>query len=92
MAKTVAKVKASRTKLAEDLKALGFSIVPSQANFLFVKPPSGDGKGYFEALRERKILVRYFPAPRTAAYVRITIGTPEEMDALVKATKGLLQK
>ena len=92
LAKTVAKVKASRTKLAEDLKALGFSIVPSQANFLFVKPPSGDGKGYFEALRERKILVRYFPAPRTAAYVRITIGTPEEMDALVKATKGLLQK
>ncbi len=90
LAATVAKVKASRVKLAADLAALGFSIVPSQSNFLFAKPPSGDGKGYFEALRKVKIIVRYFPGPRTGAYVRITVGTPAEMDAFVKATKDYL--
>ncbi len=90
LAGNVAKIKASRSKLAEDLKALGFSFIPSQTNFLFASPPSGDGKGYFEALRSRNILVRYFSAPRTAAYVRISVGTPEEMAALVEATKAYL--
>lgn len=90
LASTVAKVKASREKLAVSLKALGFSIVPSQTNFLFVSPPSGDGKAYFQALRESKILVRYFPSPATCAYVRITIGTDAQMDALLSATKDWL--
>jgi histidinol-phosphate aminotransferase len=91
LAATVAKVKASREKLAEELRKLGFKVEPSQTNFLFAAPPSGDGKAFFLALRERKILVRYFPGPRTGTYVRITVGTPEQMDAFVAAAKSALK-
>jgi len=90
LAGNVAKIKASRSKLAKDLKALGFSLVPSQTNFLFASPPSGDGRRYFDELRKRNIIVRYFSAPRTASFVRITIGTEEEMAKLLEATKAIL--
>lgn len=81
------KIKETRAKLYEALTAMKFAIVPSETNFLFAAPPDGDGEGYFNALREEAIIVRYFPGERTGKYVRITIGLPEEMEKLLKVTK-----
>jgi histidinol-phosphate aminotransferase len=88
----VGKIKTAREKLAADLRGLGFEVEPSRANFLFAAPPDRDGKAYFAALRERGMIVRYFPGERTGAYVRITVGTPEQMERFVAATKAILAR
>jgi histidinol-phosphate aminotransferase len=85
--KTVAKIKASRTKLTSELKALGFEVVDSQSNFLFASPPNGDGEKLFKALRKQNIIVRYFPGESTGRYIRITIGTEEQLQRLVDFLK-----
>ena len=82
--KTVARIKDSREKLSSELKALGFEVVDSQSNFLFASPPDGDGEKLFNALREQNIIVRYFPGEKTGKYIRITIGTEEQLQRLVK--------
>jgi histidinol-phosphate aminotransferase len=71
------------------LGELGFDVCPSAANFLFVKPPL-PAAVYQQKLREHGVLVRYFSAPQTADYVRITIGTDAEMSALLDATRTIL--
>ena len=80
-------IKETREKFRKELEAMQFKIVPSETNFLFAAPPDGDGEGYFKALREAAIIVRYFPGERTGKYVRITIGLPEEMEKLLEVTK-----
>ena len=50
-------------------------MLPSATNFLFAAPPDGNGQAVFDHLRAKKIFVRYFPGPRTGAYLRITTGT-----------------
>ena len=77
----------NRTALTEDLRGLGFTVLPSLANFVFVSPPDGDGARYYRALKERGILVRHFDTERCRAFVRITIGSKDQMDALYQATK-----
>ena len=72
-------------KLAEELKKRKFYVPDSESNFLFVSPPDGNGKMLFEELRKRAVIVRYFKAPETAAYLRITIGNPEENARLLDA-------
>ena len=84
---TVAKIKASRTKLTAELKELGFEVVDSQSNFLFASPPDGDGEKLFKALREQNIIIRYFPGEKTGKYIRITIGTEKELQRLVDFLK-----
>jgi len=74
------------------LKEMGFVITDSKANFIFVKQPERSGKELYLGLRERGVLVRYFDKPRISDYVRITIGTREQMDALLKAFKEMLNK
>ena len=74
-----------RRELADELKKRGFYVPESESNFLFVSPPDGNGKGLFEELRKRAVIVRYFSAPVTAPYLRITIGNPEENARLLKA-------
>ena len=71
-------IKRERDILAQRLRDMKFRVVPSQSNFLFVSPPDGDGEGCFRYLRENAIIVRYFSGAVTGAYLRITIGTPEE--------------
>ena len=71
----VEKIRLAREMLRSGLLDLGFEVVPSETNFLFASPPDGDGERCFNELRARNILVRYFPYPRTKAYVRISIGT-----------------
>ena len=61
----------------------------SMTNFIFAKSDKISGKAYYDGLRERGVLVRYFGKARIADYVRITIGTHEQMQALVEAVSEL---
>jgi histidinol-phosphate aminotransferase len=83
----VDRVVATRTRIAGALKNRGFEVIPSETNFLFVKPPNRDAAGFFKALREQGILVRYFGhSKRTSDFIRITVGTDEEMDRFIEVT------
>jgi histidinol-phosphate aminotransferase len=79
-----------RAFTAEGLTALGFQVIPSKANFLFVRCPALDGEVYYRKLRERGILVRHFDKEKIRQYNRITIGTREEMEKLLAATEEIL--
>ncbi|MBD2773360.1 histidinol-phosphate transaminase [Iningainema tapete] len=81
----VAKVKTSRTKLATDLKKLGFRVWDSQTNFLLVQPPQGNASYLYQKLKEQGILVRYFQQPGLEDKLRITVGTDDQNQALVEA-------
>lgn len=77
---------ATRERVAAELDKRGFRVVPSAANFLFVEPPAGTAAAdLFAALRQKNILVRYFPGARTGTYLRVSIGTDAEMDAFLAA-------
>ncbi|MBD1864682.1 MULTISPECIES: histidinol-phosphate transaminase [Trichocoleus] len=78
----VAKVKASRTKLAQDLQHLAFRVWNSQTNFLLVEPPQKNAEQIFLALREQDIWIRYFHQPGLKDKLRITIGTNEQNQTL----------
>jgi histidinol-phosphate aminotransferase len=81
----------SREQLAAELVALGFDVLPSQANFLFAAHPRHEAAALALALRERAILVRHFSRPqRIADRLRITIGTPAQCHALVAALREIL--
>ena len=73
----------------KELAELNFRVMPSQTNFIFAIPPI-DAADYVNALQENGIIIRYFKGGRTGKYVRITIGTDEEMDAFFKATRKIL--
>jgi histidinol-phosphate aminotransferase len=85
-----AKVVTSREKLAAELKALGFDVVPSAANFVFAKHPAHDAATLAAALKSKEIFVRHFRLPRIDQHLRISIGTPDECDALVAALKEIV--
>ena len=80
------KIAATRERTAAELRKRGFRIVPSASNFLFVSPPAGTTAAeLFARLRQAKILVRYFPGGRTGNYLRVSVGTDEQMDAFLGA-------
>ncbi len=85
------KIIATRTGLIRELSQLGFHVLPSQANFILTKPPLYPAKTWLQQLRDRKILVRWFSAPEVSQYLRITIGTPAEAQALVRAARQILE-
>jgi len=85
-----ARIVASREKLTTALEDMGFSVLPSMANFLFVTHSDYDAGVLFEGLREKNILVRYFDKPRTRDFLRISIGTDEQCAAVVSALADLL--
>jgi len=80
----------TREYLSRELAAFGFGVLPSQTNFILVRPPKFDAELWLQKLRERKILVRWFKYPEVREYLRITIGTPGEAEALVKAVRGIV--
>lgn len=84
------KIIKTRERFKEDLRDMGFTFPDSKTNFVFAKPPKMSAKDLFMALRERKIFVRYFNKPRINEYLRITIGTDEQMDRVVSALKEIL--
>jgi len=65
------------------MRELGFAFADSKANFIFATHKSVSAKELFEALREEGIIVRYFNKPRIDNYLRISIGTDEQMDAML---------
>jgi histidinol-phosphate aminotransferase len=81
----VAKVCATRDWFSKELGALGYQVIPSNANYLFTVPPDRDGKRVYDGLFARKILVRYFCDPVLAHGLRISIGTREEMKKTLAA-------
>lgn len=85
-----ARVVASRERLVVEMSHLGFEVLPSAANFIFARHPAHEGTALAAALRERSILVRHFRQPaRIAPFLRITVGTDEQCDALIAALKAL---
>ncbi len=85
----VARIKETRRKTAEALAARGWTVLPSQANFLLAKPAGKPAARLFRELREQGILVRHFALPRIDQFLRITIGTPEEMREFLDAVDKL---
>ncbi len=81
-----------REEVKKRLAALGFTGPDSRANFVFVKHNSVAGEVIFQELKKRNIYVRYFDKPRINDYLRITIGTPEEMERLYQALEEILGK
>ncbi len=86
----IRRIRATRERLGAALTARGFEVLPSQANFLLARPSKFPAQTWLEKLRERKILVRWFAAPAVRDYLRITIGTDAEADALLRAVKAIL--
>jgi len=87
---TRAAVMDTREGLTLQLEDLGFDVLPSQANFVFARHPERDAAGLAAALRERAVLVRHFPQPRIAQYLRISVGTPQQCSALTGALADIL--
>ena len=86
---TVSKIKATRERISNELSNLGFEVLPSQTNFIFAVPPIA-AIDFFEALKQRHIFIRYFKGERTGKFVRLTVGTNEEMDEFISVTKEIL--
>ncbi len=84
------KVIKTRVRVSQELEELGFEVLPSKANFLFVRHRSKKAEELFKELREGGILVRFFKKPRIENFLRISIGTDDEMDALISALSDLL--
>lgn len=83
-------VRAERQRVAAELHKLGWSVLPSQANFLLATCPDGDGQTAYHKLKAQGILVRYFDKPGLRDKLRITIGTCQENNALLGGIKALM--
>ena len=88
---TVEKIVNTREWFKAEMKKLGFTFPDSKANFLFASHPKVPAKEIFEAAREKDIYVRYFDKPRINNYLRITIGTDEEMEKFLKFLTSFLK-
>jgi len=86
---TCQRVIASREALVEQLEGKGFEVLPSAANFIFARHPQHDAAGLAAKVREQGVIVRHFKQARIAQFLRITIGTPEQNQALVDALGDL---
>jgi len=80
---------ATRERVALSMQSFGFTVLPSSANFLFIKVPGIGGAELFSALREKGILVRHFNKDKIADYLRVSIGTDEEMDRFLETCKEI---
>lgn len=88
----VHKIIDTREWAKEELKNLGFSCLDSQANFIFAMHPEYEGRELFEALKEQDIYVRFWGSRRIEQYLRITVGTREEMEALLAFLRDYMDK
>jgi histidinol-phosphate aminotransferase len=87
MLSNVAKIKRTRAFLTETFTEMGFSILPSQANFIWAKAPAPGAKVIYEALKARRILVRFWDRPGWNDFLRISVGTRGQTDTLVAAVR-----
>lgn len=79
----------TRERTRQRLETLGFEVLPSKANFVLAQHPDYEGAQLFAALRERGILVRHFNTAELNNFLRITIGTDDEMDSLIEALETI---
>ena len=77
-------------RLAAALSGLGFEVLPSQANFVFVRHSDRSGADLAAGLRERGVLVRHFNKPRIRDFLRITVGTDEQCGRVTAALRELV--
>lgn len=89
---TLSKIIRTRERVSAGLMDMGFHVIPSQANFIFVSHAQVPAADLFQSLREKGILVRYFNKPRIDNYLRVTIGTDEEMDRFLEAIAVICEK
>ena len=82
----------NRDYTVKALKAMGFRVLPSSANFIFVSSDKIDGGEYYRKLKEKKILVRHFDKPRISSWCRVSIGRRDQMEAFLKATEEILKE
>ncbi len=82
----------NREYTTAELEKMGFSVLPSRANFVFATCPKIGGKKLYLRLKDKGILVRHFDKPRLKEYNRITIGSREQMDAFLTAIKEILEE
>lgn len=87
--RTRREIMGNREVLQEGLRALGAEVIPSLANFVFTRPPA-DAATLQRALRERGVLVRHFPGERTGAWLRVTVGTSDQIAAFLAAVRDIL--
>lgn len=87
---TCARVVAAREAMTQDLVRLGFIVLPSSANFVFARHPAWQGADLARALRARAVLVRHFAKPRTADWLRITVGNEDDTHRLIGAAADIL--
>lgn len=83
-------IRKTRSWTAKQLEKLGFTVLPSDANFLFAKTDIMDGDQLYKILKSRGILVRHFKNPKISQYNRITIGTKEQMEIFINTLKEVL--
>jgi histidinol-phosphate aminotransferase len=88
MNRNVRRIQRSRKKLSAALRRMGYEVYPSHANFILARRRDKNLKGLYEELKRRKILVRYFDTPPLQDSLRITVGTPKEVQALLKELAG----
>lgn len=81
----------NRSFLSEELRALGFEVLPSMANFVFAKKSGVSGKLLYRFLKEKSVLIRHFNLPKIESYIRISIGTKEEMKEFIFRLKEVLE-
>jgi histidinol-phosphate aminotransferase len=86
-----ARVVAGREAMTRELIRIGFAVLPSSANFVFARPPARGGPEFAAAMRGHAILVRHFNKPRTAPYLRITVGTEDDVRRLIAAAAYILE-
>ena len=82
----------NRAFTATELEKLGFEVIPSSANFLFVRHPHVGGANFYRSLREKGVLVRHFATARLQDYNRVTVGSREQMETLLGATREILEE
>ena len=80
MKKNAAKVIATRDNSAQKFQQLGFTVLPSEANFLMISHPKLNAKNIYKQLLDKDIYIRYFPTPRLEKYLRVSIGSDNEME------------
>ena len=88
-ARTIAK---NRAYLTQELEALGFSVLPSKANFVFAQSPDIAGHDLYVLLKARGVLVRHFAKDRIDNFTRITVGTREQLDILIDRIRAILNE
>lgn len=89
MVRNARRIQRSRNKLTAGLKRLGYDVYPSHANFVLARKNGQNLRGVYEEIKRRKILVRYFDAPGLQDCLRVTVGTPSEVQTLLKGMAAI---